>query len=102
MLRPHFPVSLSATDAKRGTPIRFQLIVGVVIVIVVGFTDVQVLGDMINVGTLSAFALMSFGAPILRKTWPDLERPFTVPLSAVDLGARRAAPPTPSLTWSRP
>jgi APA family basic amino acid/polyamine antiporter len=75
------PRSLSVTDAKRGTPIRIQLIVGVVIAIIAGFTDVQVLGDMINIGTLSAFVLVSIGVPILRKTRPDLERPFTVPLS---------------------
>lgn len=75
------PRSLSVTDAKRGTPIRIQLIVGVVIAIIAGFTDVQVLGDMINIGTLSAFVLVSIGVPILRKSRPDLERPFTVPLS---------------------
>jgi APA family basic amino acid/polyamine antiporter len=75
------PRSLSVTDAKRGTPIRIQLIVGVVIAIIAGFTDVQVLGDMINIGTLSAFVLVSIGVPILRKSRPDLERPFMVPLS---------------------
>ena len=75
------PRSLSVTDAKRGTPIRIQLIVGVIIALIAGFTDVQVLGDMINIGTLSAFVLVSIGVPILRKTRPDLERPFTVPLS---------------------
>ncbi|MFC4137951.1 MULTISPECIES: APC family permease [unclassified Microbacterium] len=75
------PRSLSVTDAKRGTPIRIQIIVGVIIAIIAGFTNVQVLGDMINIGTLSAFVLVSVGVPILRKSRPDLQRPFTVPLS---------------------
>ncbi|MCK2023739.1 amino acid permease [Microbacterium sp. kSW2-24] len=75
------PRALSVTDKKRGTPIRIQLIVGVIIAIIAGFFDVQVLGDMINIGTLSAFVLVSIGVPILRKTRPDLERPFMVPLS---------------------
>ncbi|MGB4137398.1 MAG: amino acid permease [Microbacterium sp.] len=75
------PRSLSVTDAKRGTPIRIQLIVGGIIALIAGLTDVQVLGDMINIGTLSAFVLVSIGVPILRRTRPDLQRPFTVPLS---------------------
>ena len=75
------PRSLSVTDSKRGTPVRIQVTVGIIIALIAGFTDVQLLGDMINIGTLSAFVLVSIGVPILRKTRPDLERPFTVPLS---------------------
>ncbi|GAA4197551.1 amino acid permease [Microbacterium oryzae] len=75
------PRALSVTDARRGTPVRIQLIVGVLIAVIAGFTDVQVLGDMINIGTLSAFVLVSVGVPILRRSRPDLARPFRVPLS---------------------
>jgi APA family basic amino acid/polyamine antiporter len=38
---------------------------------------------MINIGTLSAFVLVSFGVPILRRTRPDLARGFRVPWSPV-------------------
>ncbi|WP_424937023.1 MULTISPECIES: APC family permease [Bacteria] len=75
------PRGLSVTDPKRGTPVRIQLVVGAIIAIIAGFTDVQVLGDMINIGTLSAFVLVCIGVPILRRTRPDLKRPFTVPFS---------------------
>ena len=75
------PRSLSLTNARRGTPARTQIIMGAVVALIAGFTDVQVLGDMINIGTLSAFVLVSLGVPILRRTRPDLKRAFSVPLS---------------------
>ena len=36
---------------------------------------------MVNIGTLSAFVLVSIGVVVLRKKRPDLKRSFTVPLS---------------------
>ena len=38
---------------------------------------------MINIGTLSAFVLVSFGVPLLRRSRPDLPRGFRVPWSPV-------------------
>lgn len=75
------PRGLSVTNARRRTPVRLQILVGVVIAALAGLTDVGVLSDMINIGTLSAFILVSFGVPLLRRSRPDLERPFRVPLS---------------------
>jgi len=66
------PRSLSVTNARRGTPARTQIIMGAVVALIAGFTDVQVLGDMINIGTLSAFVLVSLGVPIPRHARPAL------------------------------
>ena len=38
---------------------------------------------MVNIGTLTAFGLVSLAVPILRKSRPDLERSFKVPFSPV-------------------
>ena len=38
---------------------------------------------MVNIGTLTAFLLVSLAVPVLRRTRPDLDRPFRVPLSPV-------------------
>ncbi|HEY9395674.1 MAG TPA: amino acid permease C-terminal domain-containing protein, partial [Nocardioides sp.] len=38
---------------------------------------------MVNIGTLTAFALVSIAVPILRKRRPDLPRSFKVPFSPV-------------------
>jgi APA family basic amino acid/polyamine antiporter len=40
-----------------------------------------VLADLVSIGTLFAFLLVSAAVPVLRRTRPDLERPFRVPLS---------------------
>jgi APA family basic amino acid/polyamine antiporter len=38
---------------------------------------------MVNIGTLSAFVLVSIGVVVLRRKRPDLKRAFTVPFSPV-------------------
>ncbi|WGW12455.1 amino acid permease [Saxibacter everestensis] len=75
------PRSLSKTSEKRGTPVRLQIIAGVIVAGIAGFTNVEALEEMINIGTLSAFVLVSIAVPILRKRRPDLKRGFTVPLN---------------------
>jgi APA family basic amino acid/polyamine antiporter len=75
------PRSLSVTSDKRHTPARTQIIVGVLVALIAGLTDVGVLEEMINIGTLSAFVLVSIAVIVLRKRRPDLKRGFRVPLS---------------------
>ena len=75
------PRSLSVTSDKRHTPARIQIIVGVLVALIAGLTDVGVLEEMINIGTLSAFVLVSISVIVLRKKRPDLKRGFRVPLS---------------------
>jgi APA family basic amino acid/polyamine antiporter len=74
------PRGLSKTSAKRGTPVRVQVLAGVVVALIAGLTDVGVLEEMINIGTLSAFVLVSIGVIVLRRTRSDLPRAFRVPL----------------------
>ena len=38
---------------------------------------------MVSIGTLFAFVVVSVAVPVLRRTRPDLNRPFRVPLSPV-------------------
>ena len=62
---------------------RIQIIGGAVVACVAAFTDVGLLEEMINIGTLSAFVLVSLGIVVLRRTRPDLPRGFRVPWSPV-------------------
>ncbi|MFD0705585.1 APC family permease [Alloscardovia venturai] len=79
MSRDHLlPEGLSQTN-KSGVPVGLQIGVGVIIAIVASTLDVSVLADMVNIGTLSAFVLVCFGIPIMRKKRPDLVRSFKVP-----------------------
>ncbi|AWB95937.1 amino acid permease [Agromyces badenianii] len=73
------PRWLSKTTERTKTPARIQIIGGTVVAFVAAFTDVGLLEEMINIGTLSAFVLVSVGVVILRRTRPDLPRGFRVP-----------------------
>jgi APA family basic amino acid/polyamine antiporter len=77
------PPVLGRTNARTGTPLRITAIVGVVVALVAALTPVGKLEFMINIGTLSAFFLVSLAVPVLRSRRPDLNRPFRVPFSPV-------------------
>ena len=77
------PRGLSVTSQRYRTPLKLQIGLGVIVALVAGLSDVELLEEMINIGTLSAFVLVSFGIPILRRTHPDLHRSFRVPWSPV-------------------
>ena len=77
------PRWLSVTSDKRGTPVRLQLVCGAMVALLAGFTQVEILEEMINIGTLSAFVLVSIGVVILRRRRPDLPRAYRVPFSPV-------------------
>jgi APA family basic amino acid/polyamine antiporter len=65
------PRFLSRTSG-RGTPARTQILCGVVVALIAGFTQVEILAEMINIGTLSAFIMVSLGILVLRRKRPDL------------------------------
>jgi APA family basic amino acid/polyamine antiporter len=69
-----------ARTGKRGTPVRLTIIVGTVCSVLAGFIDFGTLEEMVNIGTLFAFVLVSLGVLILRRIRPDLPRGFRVPL----------------------
>ncbi|HEY5856561.1 MAG TPA: amino acid permease [Aldersonia sp.] len=68
-----------AHTGKHGTPVRATVLVGVVCAVLAGFFPIGDLGEMVNIGTLFAFVLVSIGVVVLRRTRPDLQRGFRVP-----------------------
>ena len=88
------------------TPHLSTMMTGVVIAIAAGLTPIAVLGQLVSIGTLLAFVLVCFGVIILRKTAPDVPRPFRTPwvpvvpiLGAVICLAQMAG--LPMATWER-
>ncbi|MCO4262629.1 APC family permease [Pseudarthrobacter raffinosi] len=77
------PRALSKTSEKRSTPVRLQIICGAAVALVAGLTNVDLLEEMINIGTLSAFVVVSLGILVLRKKRPDLKPSFRVPFGKV-------------------
>ena len=88
------------------TPHVTTLITGGIVILASGFTSIGVLGELVSIGTLFAFVIVSVGVIVLRKTRPDLERPFRTPFvpvlpiaSALVSLALMLALPRP--TWER-
>ncbi|MFF0268572.1 amino acid permease [Kribbella sp. NPDC004536] len=80
MSRDHLmPKQLGKTHPKWGTPYRLTIGIGVVVAIVAGVTPIGKLEEMVNIGTLAAFTLVSIAVPLLRRSRPDIKRSFTVP-----------------------
>jgi APA family basic amino acid/polyamine antiporter len=80
MSRDHLvPAKLGKTHPKFGTPYRLTIGIGVVVAIVAGVTPIGKLEEMVNIGTLAAFTLVSIAVPLLRRSRPDIERSFKVP-----------------------
>ncbi len=80
MSRDHLiPGGLGRTNPKTGTPVKLTLIIGTVVALIASLTPIGKLEEMVNIGTLTAFMLVSLAVPILRKRRPDLKRSFKVP-----------------------
>jgi APA family basic amino acid/polyamine antiporter len=73
------PSGLARTGGH-GTPVRATVLVGAVVALVATFFPAGALEEMVNIGTLFAFVLVSLGVVILRRTRPDLHRAFRTPL----------------------
>ncbi|TDO18445.1 APA family basic amino acid/polyamine antiporter [Mycobacterium sp. BK086] len=69
-----------AKTGSRGTPVRITVLVAVLIAVAATVFPIEKLEEMVNVGTLFAFILVSAGVIMLRRTRPDLERGFRAPL----------------------
>jgi basic amino acid/polyamine antiporter, APA family len=61
------------------TPWLSQILFGVLIAAAGAFFPISLLGSVTNMGTLSAFILVSIAVPVLRRRHPELKGAFTVP-----------------------
>jgi APA family basic amino acid/polyamine antiporter len=75
------PHGFGRTSPRTGTPVRITITIGALVAVVAAYTPIGKLEEMVNIGTLTAFALVSIAVPVLRRTRPDLDRPFRVPFS---------------------
>ncbi|MFI9122682.1 amino acid permease [Streptomyces bikiniensis] len=73
------PRFFSVTHPRFRTPYRPTILLGVIIAIVAGFTSINELATLVNIGTLFAFVMVAAGVIVLRRTRPDLPRAFRTP-----------------------
>lgn len=63
------------------TPYVTTMITGAIVAVIAALVPISMLGQLVSIGTLFAFVIVSIGVIVLRRTRPDLPRPFKVPFS---------------------
>ncbi len=71
--------SFAKVHPKYRTPHVTTIVTGLVSAFFAGFFPIGLLGEMVSIGTLLAFVIVSIGVIILRKTEPDAPRAFKTP-----------------------
>jgi APA family basic amino acid/polyamine antiporter len=100
------PKALAHTHPRYGTPSRITIIIGVLVAILAGVTPIATAAELVNIGTLFAFMLVSAAVLLLRRREPDRRRAFrtpgvpVVPILAIVLSLVLIATLEP-LTWLR-
>ena len=61
-----------AKTGPHGTPVRITVLVGVLVAVAASVFPMGKLEEMVNIGTLFAFVLVSAGVILLRRSRPDL------------------------------
>ena len=77
------PRSFATIHPRYGTPARLTLSFGILISILAALVPLSEIVKLVNIGTLFAFVLVNIGVIILRRTKPDMDRPFRTPFVPV-------------------
>ncbi|WIW69949.1 amino acid permease [Anaerosinus gibii] len=73
------PEWLCTIHPRFGTPHIITILVGLGVALISGFTPIHLVAEMCSSGTLFAFIIASIGVVVMRKKYPDAERPFKCP-----------------------
>ena len=74
------PEVFSTVHPRFRTPWVAQILTGVVAMVIAGLFPIGLLGELVSIGTLLAFAIVCIGVFVLRFTDPEIPRPFRTPV----------------------
>ena len=73
------PDKFASVNPRTLTPQFNTVVVAIVVALIAGFVPSDYLWDTVSIGTLGAFTVVAIGVIVLRRTHPELPRPFRVP-----------------------
>ncbi|MFN8543708.1 MAG: amino acid permease [Candidatus Binatia bacterium] len=62
------------------TPHKATILTGVLVAVIAALVPLDILAELVNIGTLMAFVIVCAAVIVMRRTNPDLPRPFRTPL----------------------
>src|SRR3984957_21176787 len=68
---------------KFRTPWKSTILTGVCVAAMGAFLPLRFLAELVNIGTLLAFVIVCAAVLIMRRTHPEVQRPFRAPLGSV-------------------
>jgi len=77
------PPIVSRVDPRTRTPLFTTVTTGVIVSVLAAIVPLDILLSLVNIGTLSAFAIVCAGVFALRYARPDARRPFRAPFGPV-------------------
>lgn len=73
------PKVFAKVHSKRGIPHNATIFASIITGLFAGLFPLHVLSELVSIGTLMAFTIVCISIVVLRKTQPDLKRPFKAP-----------------------
>lgn len=73
------PAVFGKVHPKFNTPYVTTILTGLVAAVVAGIFPIGLLGELVSIGTLLAFVIVCAGIIVLRRTNPEIKRPFRTP-----------------------